>query len=59
MTTQADEHRNKAREDIDSAIKNLSEIIVDKVWGWDDYKKDYLQELKEVFVELIKIREKI
>ena len=59
MTTQADKARDSALNYINSAIKEISKIVVDEIDGYYDYGSNYRNELNESLTELIKIREKI
>lgn len=57
VRTTADEKRDAAKDNIENAIKNLSEIVVDKVWGYDDFTKEYKKELLMATLKLIEIRD--
>lgn len=56
VTTEADEIIESIKKDIDSAIKSLSEIIIDRVWGYDDYGDDYKDNLANAMHDLLKLR---
>lgn len=57
MTTPADNKITEAKSNIDTAIKCLSEIVVDKIHGSDEFRDDYLKKLKSSMFSLIDIRE--
>ncbi len=59
MQTAADDLRDSTRESITEAIKNLAEIVIDKVYGHDDYTEEYKNRLTEVLIDLIKIANKL
>jgi len=56
VITTADERRDSALEHIDDAIKDLADIVVGKVWGYDEYSRDYELKLFKLFSELAGIR---
>jgi len=56
VKTAADEHRDKAMENINDAIANIAAIVVEQAWGWDEYNKDYLRELRRGLNRLLDIR---
>jgi hypothetical protein len=59
VRTTADAARDKAREHVGAAVKELSTILIEEVWGHDDYSKEYLETLNDVFVKLIQIKKQI
>jgi len=59
VTTTADESLAKTKRGIAEAINGLSEIVVEHVWGWNDYNEIYRMKMTEVFVSLLAIREKL
>lgn len=59
VRTTADEKRDAAKDNIEKAIKNLSEIIIDKVWGHDDFTQEYKKELFLAMSKLIEIQDRI
>ena len=58
MTT-ADERRDDALSHIYKAIEGLSDIIVRRVWGSDDFSKDYHSKLRSALNDLLDIRERL
>ena len=57
--TEADRMLDKAKDNVQSAIENLSTIIVDKVWGHDDFNKEYKMRIMKSFYDLVDIRERL
>jgi len=57
VITAADEHRDAAIENVDDAIKHISTIVVDCIWGWDHYSKEYFSILRAALRDLLDIRE--
>jgi len=55
-TTTADEERDAALDDIDSATKHLSLIIIDRCWGYEEFAEEYLAKLRELYVGLVYLR---
>ena len=58
-TTTADEKLQNAKEEINSAIKNLSEIVINQVWGYDEYREEYFDKMQSALTELLKIRKSL
>ncbi len=59
VQTTADDCRDKAREGVLDAIRGLSQIVVERCWGYDEYTEEYRYELSEVLQGLIVIRERL
>ena len=59
VITEADKALDRTKHSVEDAVKNLSKIIVDQVWGHDDFSKEYKEELQRVFASLILVREKL
>jgi hypothetical protein len=59
VITTSDEKITSAKKNIDSAIKDLSAILIDKEWGWDGYTDNYQEELTKAMFQLMHIREKL
>lgn len=57
VRTTADECLNNARENIRSAIMSLSRIEVEKVYGYDEWGKDFRKVIKDSFIKLMDISE--
>lgn len=56
VTTTADEHRDTALEEVDSALRHLAQIVVYQCNGANEYSKEYTTKLSESFSALMKIR---
>ena len=56
MTT-ADEIIEDFRKDLDRIIFQMKRLIFDEVWGWDDYKKEYRENMLDNLVQLKKMRD--
>jgi len=54
--TSADRYRDKALENIDDAIKNFSEIVINHTYGWDEYDPKYFDQLISALNNLLHIR---
>jgi len=54
--TIADEKIESIKDNMDSAIKDLAIIMIDKVDGYDDFNETYQETLTEVMHKLIKLR---
>ena len=59
VTTTADEHLDSAKENIQSAIKNLSEIVVEQCWGSEEYNQGFRDTLRKTHFELLELRDRI
>ena len=53
MNTTADEKIASAKQHIDEAIKDLSAVVIDKVWGTEDFQPSYLLFLRNVMIKLM------
>ena len=56
VTTTADEHKEKAKENISDAIANIGVIVIDEVWGTEQYTDEYLAMLTTTLSKLLVIR---
>lgn len=59
MDTEADKHRQAARENVREAIKHLSCIVVDQCPGTDDFKDTFVYKLRGALNKLMDVREDI
>ena len=59
MSYSADERRDKAVENIKEAIGHLGKIVIDEVWGTEDYNKEYMLKLRDTLYQLMSIRDDI
>ena len=57
VITTADEKLNSAVDSLNSAIANLSEIVIDRCWGHDDYTTEFKEVLSKSMFDLIQIRD--
>lgn len=57
VRTTADEHHDATKESINTAIDNLSKIVVDRVGGSDDYTLAYRATLRKALNSLLDIRD--
>lgn len=57
VRTTADERIDSAKDHIDEAIKDLSEVLFGKCWGCDDYTKEHTRKLGKLFDDLRKAKE--
>jgi len=58
-STTADECIAWAKDDIDSAIRRLSEVVIEKCWGHDEVIETYSETLQEVMFDLIRLRKRL
>ena len=58
MTT-ADEKKNSACSHIQTAINDLSDIIIHKCWGYEDFTTEYKTTLHYCLNDLLKIRDRL
>jgi len=56
VNTEATEHIEKAKEDVQSAIMHLGKIVIDQCWGADDFIHPYKVIIANCLNELIVIR---
>ena len=60
VTTKADELLDEARDKLGGAARALSELVLDDdVWGWEDYDKDFRDDVHEVLSEMIKLKKRL
>ena len=59
VNTSADEHRDAAVTNVGNAIQNLTEIVINECWGYDDYGSDYRDVLRKTLMDLIEIRDRL
>lgn len=51
--TMADEKRDSAKAHIQQAVEDLSEIIIRKCYGHDEYNKEYKKKMRAAFLALL------
>lgn len=59
VRTSAQENRDDAKKDINDAIKQLSEIVIDEIYGWDEFTSEYLETLKDILFKLLEIKKEL
>jgi hypothetical protein len=59
VRTSADEHLDSAKEYLNLAILNLNKIVVERVWGAEEFSKEYTEIMTETMFELLKIQNKL
>ncbi len=57
METTADRHKNLALEYVTKAVEQLSEIVINRASGYDDYNYTKKKTLQESMNTLISVRE--
>ena len=57
VRTDADEKRDEAVQYLGFTIKAISEIVIERVWGWDSFNKEYQSKLREHLNTLMSIRD--
>jgi hypothetical protein len=57
--TEADEHLDKARNNVQEAITELSAILIDQCGGWDEYAEPFRYIMFNARNNLIKIRDEL
>lgn len=59
VRTTADENLDTARAHINSAIKCLSDIVIDECYGHDEFNSEFRMTMGGSLHELLKLREKL
>lgn len=59
VITTADEKRDEAKEYINKAYKCLMEVLDEDTWGNSDFNNDYLDDVSEVALKLLKLKKKL
>ncbi len=59
VITEANEKIEAAQDDIQSAIENLSAIVVDKVWGSDEFNAGYRAKIFNAFQIMVNLGEEL
>jgi len=52
VVTSADEHFLEFKRSIDTAVFHMKCIYIDRCWGWDAYKLDFIKNLFNGVVEI-------
>ena len=56
VRTTADEKLDLAREGVAQAIAGLDAVVVERVWGWDEFSTEYRGQLRQIMNLLLEIR---
>jgi hypothetical protein len=59
VSTTADKHIEEAISFLNQAMNELSEVIYGNCWGFEDYSKEYQDELAEALLKIRKATNKI
>lgn len=59
VTTTADEMLNSAKSHVKEAASALSQIVIDEVWGHDEFSEEYKEKIRESLNDLVKIKIKL
>ena len=59
VTSEADECMDRGLNYIEQAINEISKVITDDAWGYDDYNNTYKERIRNSFMELVKIRDRL
>lgn len=56
VTTTADENLNRFEDILGESISLMSEIVVNRCWGWDEFTKETQDKHLKILNQLIEIR---
>jgi hypothetical protein len=59
LKTEADEHLDKARQNVQEAITELSAILIDQCGGWDQFAEPFRYIMFNARNDLIKIKDQL
>ena len=59
VRTSADEKVDEARQSIREAARALSQVVVEEVWGHDEYNNEFRTTLREVLNGLLDLKQKL
>ena len=59
VVTTADEKLSSVKEHLRLALEDLSEIVIQKCWGYDEFNRQYQRILHECFTELVNVRSRL
>lgn len=59
VRTTADEKLDSASEHIKAAAQDLSSVVLDECWGFDDYRAGYTAEIHSALNTLILLKAKL
>ena len=57
--TTADESRDGAQDHIDDAVSCLASLVIEQVYGWDDYSEEYRGKLRAALMDLLRIQSEL
>lgn len=58
VKTRADEILDALSESLDEPVKDLRELIDGDVWGWEEYSAEYREQVREIYIDLIRLRDR-
>lgn len=56
IITTVDERLESVKTNVDHAIHHLSEIVIDKCWGYEKLSQEYKKNLLEILTKLMEIQ---
>ena len=59
IVTTADEQLAQVHYSLTDAITALSDIVVNRVWGWDDFNDDFKKTLIDEYTALLAVRARL
>ena len=59
MRTISDEKLQSARDHVRAALKDLSEVVIDRCSGHDEYTSEYQKRLRTFFLDLLNMRDSL
>lgn len=59
VRTTADDRLDKASDCMGDAIKALGDIVIEKCWGHDEYRQEYEDTIRSVYIQLVELRAKL
>lgn len=59
VRTEADERLDRARENIQAVIEDLSGIVTGEAWGSDDFKDTFRTKVKSAFDDALAVKKSL
>ena len=59
VITTADTQRDEAKQHLKDAYKCLKVVLEEDTWGHTDLKKEYIEELEMISLQILKLSKKI
>jgi hypothetical protein len=59
VITSADAYLDSAKNHVNDAILSLNKIVIDRVWGVEDFNQSYMEAITETMFELLKLQRKL